>query len=59
MIDPEKAEDALRVIKSHNHIRNDRDAYLYRLTEWALGEVDERPDPVEYGLEAELTKEND
>lgn len=42
---------ALTEIQRYNNINNDRDAYLYELADWALGEQAERPDPVQFGLE--------
>lgn len=44
------AQDALKILKEFNYIRNDTEAYLYDVIKWGLGEVDEQPNPDEYGL---------
>ena len=49
----QKMRFALEEIKKYNGLRNDLDAYLYELIEWALGEVDKKPKPESFGLEAE------
>lgn len=48
-----KLEAALIEVMRFNHIRNDREAYLYSLSEWALGIVDKKPSPEDYGLKEE------
>lgn len=35
---------ALRTYQQYNGLRNDLDAYLYAVGEWALEDLDERPD---------------
>jgi len=41
----------LEEIKDNNSLRNDEDAYLFYLVKWALGEIDDKPEPQEFGLE--------
>jgi len=41
-------KEALEINKKYNHIRNDLDAYLFDLIEWALGN-EEKPEPYEEG----------
>lgn len=42
-------ERTLAEIKSFNGLRNDRDAYLHCLIEWAQGIEDEKPIAAEFG----------
>jgi hypothetical protein len=42
---------ALAEVQHYNNINSDRDAYLYELIDWALGEQATRPDPIAFGLE--------
>ena len=44
------AREALEEIQKYNRIGNDLDAYLYELTEWALGKQEEKPNPKNYGV---------
>jgi len=46
-----KLAEALMAYQAYNHIRNDLDAYLYDLGEWALNDLPEKPKPESYGLE--------
>jgi hypothetical protein len=46
----ERMTEALEIIKEFNNLKNDKDAYLFNLVEYALGETDEKPDPVNFGL---------
>lgn len=46
----DKLEIALREYQKYNRIRNDLDAYLFYLGEWALGESDEKPKPEDYDV---------
>jgi len=41
---------ALQVYQEHNNIRNDLDAYLYELGEWAFGKSKNCPKSEDYGL---------
>jgi len=45
-----KFEIALKEYQNYNRIRNDSDAYLFHMGEWALGESDEKPNPEDYGI---------
>jgi len=49
----DKMRFALEQLKKYNQLRNDLDAYLFALIEWALGERDKKPNPESFGLEAE------
>jgi len=51
MTKEEKMEEALRILQLYNPIRNDRDAYLFYVTEWALEERKDKPNPKHFGLE--------
>jgi hypothetical protein len=44
---------ALDVIRSFNHLRDDKDAFLLEIVKFALGETDELPRPSDYGMEME------
>lgn len=44
------AREALEEIQKYNRIGNDLDAYLYELTEWALGKQKDKPNPKDYGV---------
>ena len=43
---------ALETIKKYNSLKNDMDAYLYEVCEYALG-FREKPDPEDFGLDPE------
>jgi len=45
-----KLRCALQEMMQFNRIRNDLEAYLYALGEWALGDIKEKPNPEDYGL---------
>ena len=42
--------NALEIIQEFNNLRNDTDAYLHSVIEYALGDIDEEPKPEDYGL---------
>lgn len=42
---------ALKEYQKFNGQKNDRDAYLFQLGEWAMGETKERPKPEDFGIE--------
>ena len=44
-----QAHTALREINSYNTIKNDLEAYLSEVAFWGLGEVNEKPDPTDFG----------
>ena len=44
------AREALAILKPFNPLSNDRDAYLYAVIEWGMGESETRPEPQDYGL---------
>ena len=48
--DLEKAREALREINQYNLIHNDLEAYLYEVTKWGLGVLDEKPKLEDFGL---------
>ena len=48
----DKLIEALEEYKKYNSIRNDLDAYLFALGEYALGESDEDPNPEDYGIKS-------
>jgi hypothetical protein len=41
---------ALSILKQYNNLRTDTEAYLYNVIQWGLGEVDEQPNPSDFGL---------
>jgi hypothetical protein len=41
---------ATEIIKRHNHLRNDFNAYLYEVCNFGLGFRDDLPNPKDYGL---------
>ena len=47
----DKIKEALLEYQKFNPIRNDLDAYLYHMGEWALGESAIKPTPVDYGIQ--------
>jgi hypothetical protein len=49
MTEKEKLIWALKTIKRYNGLRNDMDAYLYEVAEYALGFI-EKPNPEDFGL---------
>jgi len=42
--------NALKEYQRFNGLRNDTDAYLYALGEYALAESEEKPNPDDYGI---------
>lgn len=46
----ERLEETVKTCLEFNRLKNDTDAYLHELCEWALGNVEERPDPKDYGV---------
>jgi hypothetical protein len=44
---------ALRIHMLFNPITSDKDSYLWRVAEYALGEDDEFPNPSDYGLDGD------
>ena len=42
--------ESLKKYQRFNGLRNDTDAYLYALGEYALGESNEKPSPDDYGI---------
>lgn len=44
------AKAALKILMQANPMHNDRDAYLYEVARWGLGEIDNAPDPVAFGV---------
>lgn len=51
LLELKKARVALAELKKYNRLRNNRDAYLWDIIEWATGEMEEKPEPANYGLE--------
>ena len=52
MDEKEKLRWALEITKKYNSVKNDMDAYLYEVCEYALG-FSEKPDPEDFGLDRE------
>ena len=50
----DKLEYALEEYQKYNTIRNDLDAYLFALGEYALGESITNPDPKDYGIKESM-----
>ena len=50
-IDNEKLTEALKEYNRFNRIHNDLEAYLFELGQWALGEVEDKPNRQDYGIE--------
>ena len=48
----ERVLEALSILELYNPLRNDLDAYLLEVIEWARGNRD-KPNPNYYGLEEE------
>ena len=46
--------EALEEYQKYNTIRNDLDAYLFALGEYALGESITDPDPKDYGIKESM-----
>ena len=46
----EKIKWAIKEHRRFNRLRNDLDAYLFEVTEYALGKRDEKPNPKDYGI---------
>lgn len=46
----ENMKEALEILKRYNRLRNDLDAYLYDIIEWAL-EDKPKPNPKNFGIE--------
>ena len=44
-------QQILKEIQKYNLIKNDLDAYLFELVEFALGRRIDRPEPEDYGIE--------
>jgi len=42
--------EAINTIQEFNNLNNDLDAYLYDVAEYALGNIDTKPDPKDFGL---------
>ena len=42
--------DALKIIQEFNNLKNDADAYLHSVVEYALGDIDEKPKLEDYKL---------
>ena len=42
--------EALEEYQRSNRLKNDLDAYLHALAEYALGASEEKPNPEDYGL---------
>jgi len=47
MTDTERHLEALSILELHNPLRNDHDAYLLEVIEWARGNID-KPDPKDF-----------
>ena len=50
----DKVEHALCEYQKYNTIKNDLDAYLFALGEYALGECVIEPDPRDYGIKESM-----
>ncbi len=47
----DKMREALEILRLHNNLKNDHDAYLYDIIDWALFDYPkEKPDPKAYGV---------
>lgn len=46
----QRIEEALREYQRFNHNYNNRDIYLWDLAEWALENLNDKPDPKDYGV---------
>jgi hypothetical protein len=53
MSEKERLIWALEILKKYNPLRNDFDAYLYSVCEYALGKEEEKPELEYYGLPPE------
>jgi len=49
-----RARAALQALADYNPLRNDWDAYWLWVARWGLGEVEEMPNPVSFGLPATM-----
>ena len=46
-----KLTKVIEIIKRHNYLRNDFDAYLYEVCNYGLGFREKLPNPKDYGLD--------
>ena len=56
MTDDEKINPLTEALKAHrrvNRLKNDTDAYLWAMIDWAFGEGDDRPAKEDYGINGE------
>ena len=56
MTDAEKVKRLTEALRAHhriNQLRNDTDAYLWDITNWAFGEGDDKPNPEDFGINEE------
>jgi hypothetical protein len=53
--DIKRLKEALREVQKYNRLSTDldADAYLVAITNWGLGEILEKPNPEDYGIELE------
>jgi len=52
----ERLRDALKITHRYNRLSHDLDAYLYEVVEWGLGNIEQEPNPEDYGLGDEPSK---
>jgi hypothetical protein len=50
---PYRCEEAFRILRKYNPLRNDLDAYLYAICLWGEGEEPLKPIPEHFGVEPE------
>jgi hypothetical protein len=42
--------EAIGILRKFNPLHHDLDAYLFEVTEWALGKIKDKPNPKDYGI---------
>lgn len=52
-----KLEEALREYQRFNRVRNNNDAYLFQLGEWALDEISDKPDSADFGIPSKADRD--
>ena len=50
----QKIEHALKAYQKLNPVKNDTEAYLYSLGEWALDDMDEKPNCEDFWVEEDI-----
>ena len=50
-MDANKLKEALEAYHRFNPLHNDLEAYLWDMGEWALNDLEKKPDPEEFGLD--------